>query len=51
MPAPFCGLSTRRPERQKMGISVKSDIPEVPAVPMNGAAAAQEVVKAGAAKK
>ena len=37
--------------RQKLGISVKSDIPEVPAVPVNGAAAAQEVVKAGAAKK
>ncbi len=37
--------------RQKLGISVKSDIPEVPAVPVNGAATAQEVVKAGAAKK
>ncbi|MHB8302307.1 MAG: recombinase RecA [Acidobacteriaceae bacterium] len=36
--------------RQKMGISVKSDVPEVPAFPMNGAAAAQDVVKAATKK-
>ncbi|MGH9617639.1 MAG: recombinase RecA, partial [Acidobacteriaceae bacterium] len=39
--------------RQKLGIAGKSDVPDVPPippVPMNGAATAQEVVKAGARK-
>jgi recombination protein RecA len=36
--------------RQKLGIASKGDTPEVPPVPVNGAAAAQEVVKAGARK-
>jgi recombination protein RecA len=36
--------------RQKMGIAGKSDVPEVPPIPVNGAVAAQEVVKAGARK-
>jgi recombination protein RecA len=36
--------------RQKMGIGGKGDVPEVPAIPVNGAVAAQEVVKAGARK-
>jgi recombination protein RecA len=36
--------------RQKMGIAGKSDVPEVPPIPVNGAAAAQEVVKTGARK-
>ena len=36
--------------RQKMGIAGKSDVPDVPPIPVNGAAAAQEVVKAGARK-
>ncbi|HZC43305.1 MAG TPA: recombinase RecA [Acidobacteriaceae bacterium] len=33
--------------RQKLGIAGKSDVPDVPPIPQNGAAAAQEVVKAG----
>ena len=36
--------------RQKMGIGGKSDVPEVPPIPVNGASAAQEVVKTGARK-
>jgi recombination protein RecA len=36
--------------RQKLGIAAKSDAPEVPPIPMNGAAAAQEVVKAAGKK-
>ncbi|MGB7197944.1 MAG: recombinase RecA, partial [Acidobacteriaceae bacterium] len=36
--------------RQKLGIAGKSDVPEVPPIPVNGAAAAQEVVKTGARK-
>jgi len=39
--------------RQKLGIAQKSDAPElppIPAVPVNGAAAAQDAVKAGARK-
>ncbi len=32
--------------RKKLGIASKGDVPEVPPVPVNGAAAAQEVVKA-----
>ncbi len=32
--------------RQKLGIANKGSVPEVPAIPTNGAAAAQEVVKA-----
>jgi recombination protein RecA len=36
--------------RQKMGIAGKSEVPEVPPIPVNGAVAAQEVVKAGARK-
>ena len=36
--------------RQKMGIAGKSDVPEVPPIPVNGAVAAQEVVKSGARK-
>jgi recombination protein RecA len=36
--------------RQKLGIAAKSDAPDVPPIPMNGAAAAQEVVKAGSRK-
>jgi recombination protein RecA len=32
--------------RQKLGIAAKSDAPDVPPIPVNGAAAAQEVVKA-----
>ncbi|MES2222150.1 MAG: recombinase RecA [Acidobacteriota bacterium] len=31
--------------RQKLGIAARSDAPEIPAIPVNGAAAAQEVVK------
>jgi recombination protein RecA len=33
--------------RQKLGIAAKSDAPEIPPIPVNGAASAQEVVKAG----
>ncbi|MGC9292533.1 MAG: recombinase RecA [Acidobacteriaceae bacterium] len=33
--------------RQKLGIAGKGDAPEVPPVPVNGAAAAQEVIKSG----
>ena len=36
--------------RQKMGIGGKSDLPEVPPIPLNGAVAAQEVVKAAGKK-
>jgi recombination protein RecA len=36
--------------RQKMGIAGKSDLPEVPPIPLNGAVAAQEVVKAAGKK-
>jgi recombination protein RecA len=36
--------------RQKMGIAGKSDAPDVPPIPVNGAAAAQEVVKAAGKK-
>ncbi|MFZ0518504.1 MAG: recombinase RecA [Acidobacteriaceae bacterium] len=36
--------------RQKLGIAGKSDVPDVPPIPVNGAAAAQEVVKTGARK-
>ena len=36
--------------RQKLGIAGKSDAPDVPPIPVNGAAAAQEVVKAGGKK-
>ncbi|HTU52309.1 MAG TPA: recombinase RecA [Acidobacteriaceae bacterium] len=36
--------------RQKLGIAGKSDAPDVPPIPVNGAAAAQEVVKAGSRK-
>jgi recombination protein RecA len=36
--------------RQKMGIAGKSDVPEVPPIPVNGAVAAQEVVKAAGKK-
>ena len=36
--------------RQKMGIGGKSDVPDVPAIPLNGAAAAQEVVKSAGKK-
>ena len=36
--------------RQKLGIAAKSDAPDVPPIPVNGAAAAQEVIKAGGKK-
>jgi len=36
--------------RQKLGIAAKSDAPDVPPIPVNGAADAQEVVKAGSRK-
>ena len=36
--------------RQKLGIAGKSDAPDIPPIPVNGAAAAQEVVKAGGKK-
>jgi recombination protein RecA len=36
--------------RQKLGIAARTEVPDVPAVPVNGAAVAQEVVKAGAKK-
>ncbi|MHB1936313.1 MAG: recombinase RecA [Acidobacteriaceae bacterium] len=36
--------------RQKMGIGGKSDAPDVPPIPVNGAAAAQDVVKAAGKK-
>ncbi len=36
--------------RQKLGIAAKSDIPEMPSVPVNGAVAAQDVVKSAARK-
>ncbi|HEY1686675.1 MAG TPA: recombinase RecA [Tepidisphaeraceae bacterium] len=36
--------------RQKLGIAAKSDAPDVPPIPVNGAAAAQEVIKAGSRK-
>jgi recombination protein RecA len=36
--------------RQKLGIAAKSDVPEIPPIPVNGAAAAQEVVKAAGKK-
>ena len=36
--------------RQKLGIAAKSDAPEVPPIPVNGAAAAQEVVKVAGKK-
>jgi recombination protein RecA len=36
--------------RQKLGIAKKSDAPEVPAIPVNGAATAQDAVKAGSRK-
>ncbi|MGO8719513.1 MAG: recombinase RecA [Acidobacteriaceae bacterium] len=36
--------------RQKLGIAGKSDVPEVPPIPVNGAVAAQEVVKAAGKK-
>ncbi|MGB8481091.1 MAG: recombinase RecA [Acidobacteriaceae bacterium] len=36
--------------RQKLGIAGKSDVPDVPPIPVNGAAAAQEVVKAAGKK-
>ncbi|HET9087241.1 MAG TPA: DNA recombination/repair protein RecA, partial [Acidobacteriaceae bacterium] len=31
--------------RQKLGISARSEAPELPPIPVNGAASAQEVVK------
>jgi recombination protein RecA len=36
--------------RQKLGIGAKNDVPEVPPIPVNGAVAAQEVVKAAGKK-
>jgi recombination protein RecA len=36
--------------RQKLGIAAKSDVPEIPPIPVNGAAAAQEVVKVAGKK-
>ncbi len=36
--------------RQKLGITPKSDVPDVPPIPVNGAVAAQEVVKTAARK-
>ncbi len=36
--------------RKKLGIAGKSDVPEIPPIPVNGAVAAQEVVKAAGKK-
>ena len=36
--------------RQKLGIAARIEVPDVPAVPVNGAAAAQDVVKTAARK-